>query len=63
MTRDRRRVLLEAEAKRHRALAQLDKPRRLEHLEVAAALAWAARQARKEVRPCRSVILSPLSRR
>lgn len=62
MTKARRLELLEAEVRRHRALAKADEPRRAEHLEVAEALAWAARQARKEVRPCKSVILLPLPR-
>ena len=61
MTKQRRLRLLEEETRRRRALAQLDEPRRREHLEVAEALAWAAYQARKEVRPCKSVTLLPFS--
>lgn len=63
MTNYRRLRLLDEEARRRLALAQVDEPHRREHLEVAEALAWAVRQARKEVRPCKSVILSPLSPR
>ena len=45
---DRRVELILAEALRHRGLALLDEPRRLEHLEVAEALVWAAETIKEE---------------
>lgn len=51
---NRRAELLWAEALRHEGIAKLDGPRRLEHLEVAEALAYAAKRIAKEDKPCSS---------
>ena len=59
----RRLELIEAECRRHAALARADAARRAEHEEVAEALAWALRHLGKEEPICVSVRLTPLSRR
>ena len=46
----RRLELIEAECRRHAALARVDAARRAEHEEVAEALAWALRCLGKEDR-------------
>lgn len=57
----RRLELIEAECRRHAALARVDAARRAEHEEVAEALAWALRHLGKEEPICVSVRLTPLS--
>ena len=57
----RRLELIEAECRRHAALARVDAARRAEHEEVAEALAWALRCLGKEEPICVSVRLTPLS--
>ena len=57
----RRLELIEAECRRHAALASVDAARRAEHEEVAEALAWALRHLGKEEPICVSVRLTPLS--
>ena len=57
----RRLELIEAECRRHAALARADAARRAEHEEVAEALAWALRCLGKEEPICVSVRLTPLS--
>lgn len=57
----RRLELIEAECRRHAALARVDASRRAEHEEVAEALAWALRCLGKEEPICVSVRLTPLS--
>ena len=51
----RRLELIEAECRRHAALARADAARRAEHEEVAEALAWALRCLGKEEPICVSV--------
>lgn len=57
----RRLELIEAECRRHAALARVDAARRAEHEEVAEALAWALRRIGEEESICVSVRLTPLS--
>ena len=57
----RRLELIEAECRRHAALARVDAARRAEHEEVAEALAWALRRIGEEKSICVSVRLTPLS--
>ena len=54
----RRLELIEAECRRHAALARVDATRRAEHEEVAEALAWALRCLGKEEPICVSVRLT-----
>lgn len=53
---NRRLTLIQEEARRHRAMADLDMPRRLEHMEVAEALDYAAEKMSREDRPCKLAI-------
>ena len=57
----RRLELIEAECRRHAALARADAARRAEHEEVAEALAWALRCLGNEEPIGVSVRLTPLS--
>lgn len=61
MGSERRLELIEAECRRHAALARVDAARRAEHEEVAEALAWALRRIGEEKSICVSVRLTPLS--
>lgn len=59
---DRQTELVRQEAQRRRAFAELDEPRRLEHLEVAEALRAAANALERDERLCRSEISLPSPR-
>ena len=59
----RRLELIEAECRRHAALARVDAARRAEHEEVAEALAWAQRRIGEEKSICVSVRLTLCPRR